>query len=193
VYPATDRIVGPHGRACRVLIAVLLSSFALGAQAQNKCTASGLMGGLKFAANNCAVALSRSQHSVAIWFNEDAISSQDAKDFQASATVDAEKEGKRRTFMLITLCPGGGAAVASPGAVKSMGLMTNHAKSLLAGIQWNVKSPRDFKVENMTGQVDPGGKLAGKIVGKWHKTAWNLTFEVELPTTDAAQGIDCAA
>src|SRR5208282_5830366 len=165
MHPASDRIAVPTGWACRLSIAILLSAFALGAQAQNKCSAIGVMAGLKFAANNCAAALSSGQHSVAVWFNEDPISAQEAKDFQTTGTVDAAKNGTQRTLVLIMLCPGGGAATASAAAVKSMSLTTNHAKSLLAGIQWNVKSPKDFKVANMTGAVKPGGQLAGNIVG----------------------------
>src|SRR5271170_4788921 len=143
MHSASDRIIGPNGRACRLWIAMLLCTLAFGAQAQNTCTATGVMAGLKFAANNCAAALSSSQHSIAVWFNEEPISAQEAKDFQTSGAVDAAKNGTQRTLVLITLCPGGGAPTASPAAVKSMSLMTNHAKSLLAGIQWNVKSPKD--------------------------------------------------
>jgi hypothetical protein len=33
--------------------------------------------------------------------------------------------------------------------------------------------------------------LAGRIVGKWHKTTWDLTFDLKLPATDTAQGMDC--
>jgi len=191
MHSASDRIIGPNGRACRLWIAMLLCTFAFGAQAQNTCTATGVMAGLKFAANNCAAALSSSQHSIAVWFNEEPISAQEAKDFQTSGAVDAAKNGTQRTLVLIVFCPGGGAAAASAGAVKAMTLTTNHAKSLLVGIQWTVKSPKDFKVENLTGEVKPAGKLAGRIVGKWHKTTWDLTFDLKLPATETAQGMDC--
>jgi len=191
MHSASDRVVGPNGRACRLGIAMLLCTLAFGAHAQNTCTATGVMAGLKFAANNCVAAMSSSQHSVAVWFNEEPISAQEAKDFQTSGAVDAAKNGTQRTLVLITLCPGGGAPTASPAAVKSMSLMTNHAKSLLAGIQWNVKSPKDFKVEKLSGEVKPGGELSGKIVGKWRKTTWDLNFNVKLPATDAAQGMEC--
>jgi hypothetical protein len=191
MHPASDRIAVPTEWARRLSIAILLSAFALGAQAQNKCSATGAMAGLKFAANNCVAALSSGQHSVAVWFNEDPISAEEARDFEASGTVDGAKNGKQRTLVLIMFCPGGGAAAASAGAVKAMTLTTNHAKSLLVGIQWTVKPPKDFKVENLTGEVKPGGKLAGRIAGKWHKTTWDLTFDLKLPATDTAQAMDC--
>ena len=187
----SDRIVALDGLSCRLGVALLLFTLAFGAQAQNKCSATGLMGGEKFLTNHCAVALYGSQHSVAIWFNEDHITAEEAADFQTSATVDMAKNGKQRTLLLIMFCPGGGATTASPAAVKSMSLTTNHAKSLLAGIQWNVKAPKDFKIGALSGEVKPGGTLAGQMIGRWHKTTWNITFDVKLPTTDSATGMSC--
>ena len=105
------------------------------------------MEGEKFSASNCAVSLFGDQHSVAIWFNEDPISAPEAESFQTSSYVDGAKAGKQRTLVKIMFCPGGGAATASAAAVKSIDLSTNHAKSPLAGIQWVVESPKDFKVE----------------------------------------------
>jgi hypothetical protein len=187
----SDRIVALDRLSCRLGAVLLLSALAVCAQAQNKCSATGLMGGQKFLTNNCAVALYNSQHSVAIWFNEDPITPAEAADFQANSSVDTTKGGKQRTLLLIMFCPGGGATKASPAAVKSMSLTTNHAKSLLAGIQWNVKAPKDFKVQDLSGEVQPGGSLAGQMIGSWHKTTWNITFDVKLPATDSATGMSC--
>ena len=192
MHLAFDRVVAFDAMPRRLLFAIALLTFALGVQAQDRCSATGVMAGLKFAANNCVAALYGSQHGVSIWFNEDPISPQEAADFQASGTVDVAKNGQQRTLVLIMLCPGGGTTKASPAAVKSMGLTTNHAKSVLAGIEWNVKSPKDFKVAHMTGDIVPGGTLAGDHVGRWHKTTWNLSFDVKLPAKDAAIGMDCA-
>ena len=186
---AFDRIVVSVRLSCRLSIAILLSAFALGAQAQNKCSATGLMEGEKFAANNCAVALY--EHSVAIWFNENPISAPEAESFQTSAHADETKDGKQRTLVQIMLCPGGGAATASATAVKSIDLNTNHAKSPLLGIQWSVESPKDFKVEKMTGEIKPGGTLTGKIVGSRGKTTWNLDFDVKVPAKEASAGMSC--
>ena len=188
---ASDRSVAPSGLSYRLLTSLLLCACAFGAQAQNNCSATGSMGGEKFAASHCAVALYGSQHSIAIWFNADPITAKEVDEFQTSATVDPAKNGKQRTFMLIMFCPGGGAATASAAAVKSMRLNTNHAQSVLAGIQWTVKAPRDFKVEKLTGEVKPGGALAGKIAGKWQKTSWNIAFDVKLPAKDAETGMSC--
>jgi hypothetical protein len=188
---ASDHIAVLDALPRSVVTAMLLCACACGAQAQNKCSATGLLGGEKFTANHCAAAVYSSQHSVAIWFNEDPISAKEADDFQASAAVDPTKSGKQRTLFLIMFCPGGGAPTAAAAAVKSMRLNTNHAKSVLAGIQWTVKAPRDFKVESLSGEVQPGGTLAGKIAGKWQKTTWNVAFDVKLPKKDAETGMSC--
>jgi hypothetical protein len=186
---ASERLVVSVRLSCHLSIAILLSAFALGAQAQNKCSATGLMEGEKFAANNCAVALY--EHSIAIWFNENPISAPEAENFQNSAYAAGTKDGKQRTLVQIMLCPGGGADTASAAAVKSIDLNTNHAKSPLLGIQWSVESPKDFKVEKMTGEIKPGGTLAGKIVGSRGKTTWNLDFDVKLPAKEASAGMSC--
>jgi TPR repeat protein len=164
---------------------------APGAQAQDKCSATGLMEGEKFVANHCAVALFGDQHSVAIWFNEDPISPTEAESFQTSSYADGAKAGKQRTLATIMFCPGGSSTTASAAAVKSIELNTNHAKSALSGVQWVVASPNDFKVEKMTGDVKPGGMLTGRIVGSRGRTTWNFEFDVKLPAKDAAAGIRC--
>ena len=158
----------------------------------NKCSAMGTMEGEKFTASNCAVSLFGDQHSVAIWFNEDPISPEEVENFQTSSYADGAKGGKQRTLVTIMFCPGGGATTASAAAVKSIDMSTNHAKSPLAGIQWVVESPKDFKVAKMAGDVKPGAMLTGKIVGSRSKTSWNLEFDVKLPDKDAAAGMTCS-
>ena len=162
-----------------------------GAPRPNKCSATGLMEGERFAASNCAVSLFGDQHSVAIWFNEDPISPPEVEDFQVSSYAGGAKVGKPRTLIRIMFCPGGGATTASAAAVKSIDLNTNHAKAPLAGIQRVVESPKDFKVEKMAGEVKPGAMLTGRIVGSLGKTTWNLEFDVKLPEKDAAAGLSC--
>src|SRR5690348_5723962 len=55
------------------------------ASVTTRCSASGTMGGEKFAASHCVASLYGDQRSVAIWFNEDAIAPQDAEAFQTSS------------------------------------------------------------------------------------------------------------
>jgi hypothetical protein len=161
------------------------------APVKTRCSARGTMGGETFAATNCVAALYGDQHSVAIWFNEDPVTPQEAEKFQMSSYADGTKGGKQRTMVTIMFCPGGGQATASPAAVKSIDISTNHAKSPLVGIQRVVEAPKDFKVEKMAGDLKPGGTLSGKIVGKLDQTAFDFDFDVNLPAKDAAAGMSC--
>jgi hypothetical protein len=158
---------------------------------KTRCSATGSMGGEKFSVTNCVVSLFGDQHSVAIWFNEDAIAPAEAENFQMSSYADGAKGGKQRTMAIIMFCPGGGKETPSAAAVKSIDLNTNHAKSPMAGIQRVVEAPKDFKVEKMTGEIKPGGTLSGKIVGNLDKTAFTFDFELNLPTKEAAAGVSC--
>ena len=164
---------------------------AAGAPVKTRCSATGTMGGEKFAAANCVASLYGDQHSVAIWFNEDPITPAEAESFQLSSYADGAKGGKQRTMAIIMFCPGGGKDTAAAAAVKSIDLNTNHARSPMAGIQRVAEAPRDFKVEKMTGDVKPGGTLSGKIVGNLEKTAFTFDFELSLPAKDAAAGMSC--
>jgi len=161
------------------------------APVRTRCSATGSMGGEKFTATHCVASLYGDQRSVAIWFNEDAITPQEAESFQTSSYADGAKGGKQRTMAIIMFCPGGGKETASAAAVKSIDLNTNHAKAPMAGIQRVVQAPRDFKVEKMAGDVKPGGALSGKIAGNLDKTTFTFDFEFNLPTTDAAAGMSC--
>ena len=159
---------------------------------KDRCSASGQMGGEKFTATHCAVSFFADQHSVAIWFNEEPITPEELQSFQLSSHADERKGGKQRTMLTIMFCPGGGAPTASATAVRSLDLSTNHGKSALAGVQWIVEATKDFKVEKMTGDIEPGAILSGKIVGRRDKTSWNLDFDVTLPANEAAAGRVCS-
>ncbi|MGH6742713.1 MAG: tetratricopeptide repeat protein [Bradyrhizobium sp.] len=163
---------------------------AAAAPVKTRCSATGSMGGESFTATHCVASLHDDQ-SVAIWFNEDAITPQEAESFQTSSYADGTKGGKQRTMAIIMFCPGGGKEAASAATVKSIDLNTNHARSPMAGIQRVVEAPKDFKVEKMTGEVKPGGALSGKIAGKLDKTTFAFDFELNLPAKEAAAGMSC--
>jgi hypothetical protein len=159
--------------------------------ARDRCSAIGQMEGEKFSATHCVVSLFPDQNSVAIWFNESPITPEEADGFRASSYADGSKGGKPRTLLQVMFCPGGGKPSASPAAVKSIDLNTNHAKSPLAGVQTVVEAPKDFKVEKMVGEIKPGALLSGRIVGGRGKTSFTLDFDVTLPARDAAAGMSC--
>lgn len=161
------------------------------APVKTRCSATGSMGGERFTATHCVASVYGDQHSVAIWFNEDAITPQEAESFETSSYADGAKGGKQRTMAVIMLCPGGGKETPSAAAVKSIDLNTNHARSPMAGIQRVVEAPKDFKVEKMTGDIKPGGTLSGKIAGKLDNTTFTFDFDVNLPGKEAAAGMSC--
>ena len=161
------------------------------APVKTRCSASGTMGGEKFTATHCVASLYGDQHSVAIWFNEDAITPEEADGFRTSSYADATTGGKQRTMAIIMFCPGGGSPTASAQTVQSIDLNTNHSRSPMAGIQRALQSPKDFKVERMTGEVKPDGLLSGKISGGIDKTTFTFDFELSLPSKDAAAGMSC--
>ena len=158
---------------------------------KTRCSASGSMGGEKFAATNCVASFYGDSNSVAIWFNEDAIAPQEAEAFQSSAYATGDKGGKPRTMAIIMFCPGGGKPTAAAVAVKKIDINTNHARSPMAGIQRVVEAPKDFKVEKMTGEVKAGGTLSGKVSGNLDKTSFTFDFDVNLPAKEAAAGMGC--
>ena len=159
--------------------------------ARDRCSAVGQLGGEKFSATHCAVAYLGDQNSVALWFNEEAISPQEAEAFQASSYADGAKGGKPRTTVTVMFCPGGGKPAAAPAAVRQIDLNTNHARSPLAGVQWLLEAPRDFRVEKLAGDVRPGGTLSGRISARRDGTAFTLDFDVTLPQKEAAAGLAC--
>ncbi len=164
---------------------------AAAARASDRCSAIGAMEGEDFSATHCAISLYGDQHSVAIWFNEDAITPDEAVAFQLSSYAGEDKAGKRRTRVQIMFCPGGSGSNVSPSAVKSIDFNTSHAKSAISGVQWVVEAPKDFKVEKLSGKLEPGGTLSGRIVGQRAKTSWTIDFDLNLPTKDSAAGISC--
>lgn len=187
----------PAAKRGGVLLAILcLSTFAATAWAQSTCTATGVMAGEKFSLSHCAVAfLVEPYRSVTLWFSESPIAPQEAEAFQASAYPSTLKDGKPRTMVVAAFCPGGGQAKASAGAVKSIDIGFTHGKSAMAGAQWLLEAPKDFKVERVSGEVRPGGKLSGRITGARSSDgrpyAWDFTFDVTLPANEAASGIGC--
>ena len=167
------------------------SLVAQAAPAKNRCSAVGTMSGERFSLSHCAVSFLADQHSVAIWFNETPITAAEADDYATSAYTADRKSGKERTLVRIGFCPGGGNATASPAAVKMLELGSNHAKSVLAGVQTVLHPPGDFRVERLSGTVEPGAPLSGRFVGKHGSSAWTIDFDVALPAKDSAAGLVC--
>ncbi|HEV8501730.1 MAG TPA: tetratricopeptide repeat protein [Casimicrobiaceae bacterium] len=157
----------------------------------DKCSASGAMEGERFTASHCAIALYGDQHSVAIWFNADPITPDEVAAFEVSSYAADNKGGKPRTMLQVMFCPGGGREHASAGAVKSIDLNTNNAKPMVPGVQWVLAAPAELKIEKLSGEVKPGGVLAGHLTGARGKTTFTLDFDLALPARDASAGMNC--
>ncbi len=164
-------------------------------QAQNKCSATGLMGGEKFAANYCEAALLEDEHSITLWFNEISIGSQEKENFHLAAYASSIKDGKERTMLLVAFCPGGGKPAASPDSIKSISMEMTHAKSPLAGRTWVLEPSKDLKIEKMIGDIKPNGNIIGKmginLTSGGLPYSFILEFDVKLPANSAASGVAC--
>lgn len=164
---------------------------AAGPAKPDTCSATGSLEGEKFTATRCATAFFADKRSVAIWFNEDAIGPDDAAAFQLSSYADGSKGGKPRTMVVVMFCPGGGGETVSASAVRMIDFNSNHAKSPTAGLQRVLKAPADLKVERMSGDLRPGGRIAGRMSGKVASTTVTLEFDLALPAKEAAAGLAC--
>ena len=164
------------------------------AQAVATCSASGVMAGESFSLTHCAAAVLPGENSVTLWFNEEPITPDEQATFAMSAYALNIANGRERTMVLVAFCPGGGSTTASAGAVKSLDMGLSHAKSAMAGRQWLLEAPQDFKVEQIAGEAVPGGRLSGRITGQRASEGsytWDLKFDVTLPTQEAASGVTC--
>lgn len=185
---------------------MLLSALALGiaaetgAQLQQQCSATGVMGGKKFSMTHCAVSFYEGENSVTLWLAEAPISAEDAKAFEFNAyPKEKDASGKRRTALHLSFCPGGGKPMASPAAVKSVELGMDYADSPMLGRQWVIELPKekDLKVEKLSGDIKLGGRLTGRITGtrsgEKPPYSWQIDFDVRLPERSAAAGTGCGS
>ncbi len=180
-------------RHIRILtLALVAAGVAGGASAADKCSAHGKMEKETFELRTCAVAFYPSQNSVTIWFTEKPLSAEALEKFEIGSYADLQG-----TAVSFSFCPGGGKAKADPKAAKDVEASVRHAASPMLQQSW-VFSPGDkaLKIEKMSGELKPGGRLAGRITVK--KTldqgqvyAYEADFDVTLPKRTAAAGLSC--
>ncbi len=188
----------PH-RTRRFVLGVLAVAVCGRAAAQDRCTATGTMGGKKFTMSHCAVAVYDGSKSVAFWFTDSPLPSADVDTFHLSSYAKTRgSDNKPLTMIGMSFCPGGGKEAARPDAVKTVEMGVNDASDPMLGQNWLFELPRDkdLKVEKLSGEVKPGGKLSGRITGK--KTteqkqaySWEIDFDVRLPERTAGAGLAC--
>ena len=177
-------------------IFLLALSVAAAPAGADTCKASVSVGGKKATLSNCAVAV-YDNSGVTIWLTEQPVAGDELSTFQINSYPQTkDPAGKARTMMHIGFCPGGGAAAANPKAPKSMEISLAHASSVMLERQWVANLPKDtwVKVERLTGELAPSGKLAGRITGKSPDDAsysWEVDFDLTLPAGGAAAGPGC--
>jgi len=183
------------GSWIRLLVLPILVVAATGAAAQNKCTATGQMGGQAFNLANCEVAFYEGGPGATIWFSSTPITAEERDFFQLSSSADRFKKG--RTMVQLFFCPGGGSAVPSPTTAKNVELGFKHATVLDLGPQdqWVFDPAKDKQIrfETLTGDLKKGGKLSGKVTGAiaGKKFSWDLQFDLVLPQRAAGAGPGC--
>jgi hypothetical protein len=179
--------------AATAALGALLGLIALSAQAEDRCSAKGVLAGKSYAMSSCAAAYFEDQHSVTLWFDEKPISAKEAEEFRLSAYAP-----QKRRLLQIAFCPGGGKATPDPKAVKAVDMRIDDGQSVLLDRQWLFELPKDknLKIERLAGNLELGGTLSGRITGQrtsdGQPYSWEIDFAVKLPAKGAAAGLSCA-
>jgi hypothetical protein len=179
----------------RIVSAAALGGFvALSAPAQDRCSVKTVIAGLSVAMNNCAAAYYDSEHSVTLWFDAKPIAAAEAERFHSSSYAPSQAH----TLLQIAFCPGGGKAVPDARAVKSVELRVDNAESPMLNQQWVFNLPEDggLKIERLSGKLELGGVLSGRISGQRSSDgkpySWEIEFQVTLPAQAAQSGPACS-
>jgi len=175
---------------CTAVISSSAMLFCPTSVAADKCSATGVIGDVKFSATHCTVSLDIEQQSVGIWFTEDPITPEESRDFQQHADLQFAKDGKGRTMLELDVCVTGGKVISSPAAVKEIGIKATHAKLTDPSMWGVVMQSESFKVEKLSGELKPGAPFAARIVAsptpiRGGKTSFSAEFDVLLPAKDA--------
>jgi hypothetical protein len=181
-----------HRSHSLALVAALAVFPVAGASAEDRCLARGKMQDQSFELRHCAVAM-YDNASVTIWLTEKPLPAETVDTFHLNSYADL-----KGTAMSVALCPGGGKPAVNPKAVGDVAFDVNHAASPMVSqsFLFPAKTSRDLKIEKLTGELKPGGKLAGKMkvdtkLDRGQAYSWELEFDVTLPAKNAAAGMGC--
>jgi len=177
--------------------AALLVVASVPAFAEDHCLVKAVIGGKSAVIKNCAAAV-YDNTGLTLFFNEGPIGADEKAMFELNSyPKDADPDGTARTMMYFAFCPGGGKPQADAAAVKSVEMSVNHASSVMLGRQWVFELPgeKELKIEKLTGTLEPGGRIAGRITGAKTsdglKYSWEADFDLALPEKTAAAGPGC--
>jgi hypothetical protein len=178
--------------------AMFAFAISLTAAGEDRCLVNAVIGGKPAKLEHCAVAYYESANSVTLYFTETPLSAEEAQMFKLSANPkQKDSAGRQRTMAHLAFCPGGGKPTPSPGAVRSVEMSVNEASSVLLGRQWVFELPKDkeLKIEKLSGDLRPAGKLAGRVAGAKKSDgldySWQIDFDVRLPEKSASAGPSC--
>ena len=187
-----------------LLVAGFLVTLSAPAFAEDKCNVKAVLGGKPVAMKYCAASVyepSDGKYSVTLWFSDTPFNAKELQEFhENSATPDKTADGKPRTSMHFAFCSGVGKAVASAAAVKSVETGIDVAGAPFSGRQWVFELPKEkdiLKIEKLTGNIAPGGKLSGRVTGgkvsDELKYSWEADFDFTLPAKGAFGGTSCGS
>jgi hypothetical protein len=190
--------------ARRLLFLAFFLAFSAPAFAADKCSVKAVFGGKPVAMKYCAASVyepSDGRYSVTLYFSNTLFTAKELEEFHGnSAMPDKTADGKPRTMMHFAFCPGAGKPAASAAAVKSVETGIDVAGFPLLGRNWVFDLPKDkdiLKIEKLTGNTVPGGKLSGRITGGKEsdglKYSWEADFDFSLPTKGAFGGVSCGS
>jgi hypothetical protein len=176
----------------RTFVVILLAAGATSAAAEDRCLVKGKMQNQSFELKSCAAALYDNK-GVTIWFTEKPLPAATLDTFRLSSYADLSG-----TAMYVSFCPGGNKSVADPKTKASYEWSVEHASSPMLMQSFLFDSPTDpaQKIEKLTGELKPGGRLAGKIkvstkLDQGQLYSWDAEFDVTLPAKLAAAGPGC--
>ena len=177
------------------VFALAVSSATAG---EDRCLVNAVIGGKPVKLEHCAVAFYDSENSVTLYFTENPLSAEEAQNFQMNANPEVkDSAGRQRTMAHLAFCPGGGKPTPNPQAVKSVEMSWNHASSVFLSRQWVFELPKDkeLKIEKLSGDLKPGGRLAGRVTGGKKSDgldySWQIDFDLRLPEKPASAGPSC--
>lgn len=170
----------------------LLAAAAASAAAEDKCLAKGKMQEHAFELKSCAVAMYDNK-GVTLWFTEKPLPAATVDTFHLSSYADLAG-----TAMSIGFCPGGSKGVVDMKAVGSVEVVVEHAASpmVMQSFLWNPNKDKDLKFSKLSGELKPGGRLAGKMtmntkLDRGQPYSIEAEFDVTLPAKAAAAGPGC--
>jgi hypothetical protein len=172
-------------------LSLLAAAAASSAAAEDKCFAKGKMQEHAFELKSCAVAMYDNK-GVTIWFTEKPLQTATVDTFHLNSYADLTG-----TSMSLSLCPGGNKGVVDPKNATNVYVEVEHAASpMVAQSFGDLSKDKGFKLTKLTGELKPGGRLAGKMtmntkLDRGQPYSVEAEFDVTLPAKAAAAGPGC--